>query len=129
MRMARDHHEALVAHARDEAPNECCGYLTLRDGEVLEVFRAQNAYGSPRYGFEFGFKDLQAANDLEDEGFAIGVYHSHPRSEAVPSQQDRNAMQYYTNWVQLIVSLEDEPVVRAWWIGDRRVEEEPIELA
>lgn len=127
MKMTAEQHEALVAHAREEAPNECCGYMTLRDGAVQEVFRAQNAYVSPRFGFEFGFRDLMAANDLDDEGFDVGVYHSHPRSEPVPSQQDRNVMQY-SSWIQLIVSLAGEPEVRAWWVKEGRVEEEPVEL-
>ena len=129
MKLSREQHDGLVAHAQEESPKECCGYLTLRDGVVLDVFPAENAYPSPRYGFEFGFRDLQAANDLHDEGFEIGIYHSHPRSEAVPSQQDRNVMRNYENWVQLIVSPEGEPAVRAWWISDRGVDEEPVELA
>ena len=125
--MSHEQHRALIAHAQDVAPEECCGYMSLRDGVVQDVFRAENARHS-RYGFDFGFRDLMAANELEDEGLEVGIYHSHPASAPVPSEQDKNVAQY-PNWVQLIVSLAGEPEVRAWWIKDGRVEEEPIELA
>ena len=128
MRISRDHYDALVAHAREEAPNECCGYLKMRDGDVLEVFRAANAHPSPRFGFELGQRDLVAMTNLEED-FDVGIYHSHPRSESAPSQQDRNVMKHWPGYLQVIVSVTHEPAVRAWWIDEDGVEEEPIELA
>ena len=127
--MTRDQWQALVDHALDEAPNEGCGYLRARDGRVEEVFRAVNARAS-RYGYELDSKSLLAVNELDDDGFEVAVYHSHPRSPARPSPTDINLAQY-PHWTYLIVSLEDRqrPDVRAWCIRDGRVEEEPIELA
>ena len=57
----------------------------------------------------------------------MATYHSHPRSPAEPSQTDINLAQY-PDWLYLIVSLEAEPVVRAWWIRDGRVEEEELDV-
>ena len=34
--------DELIAHARDEAPNECCGYARLSNGRVEAVFRGVN---------------------------------------------------------------------------------------
>ena len=34
--------EEMIAHAREEAPNECCGVLTGRDGAVAAAYRAKN---------------------------------------------------------------------------------------
>lgn len=125
MRIARRWWDELVAHARDEAPNECCGYAKLEDGVVLEAFRAENLRRSP-YGYELGFDALMAANELDDEGFGVAIYHSHPRSAPEPSQTDINLAQY-PGWLQLIVSLAgDEPSVRAWRIADGRVEPEEL---
>jgi [CysO sulfur-carrier protein]-S-L-cysteine hydrolase len=124
MRMSKAHWDDLVTHAREEAPNECCGYLRLDDGSVAEVFRAENERHSP-YGYELGFDALRAANELDDEGHGVGIYHSHPRSAAEPSQTDINLAQY-PDWLQLIVSLEGEAHVRAWRITDSRVDEEAI---
>ena len=115
----------LLAHAREEAPKECCGYLSLRDGEVQEVVRSTNLRDSP-YGYELDGRSLLAANELDDDGFGVAIYHSHPRSPAEPSQTDIN-LAHYPHWTYLIVSLAGEPSVRAWNIEDGRVEEEPVE--
>ena len=124
MRMTKAHWEELVAHARDEAPNECCGYLRMDDGRVDEVFRAHNDRQSP-YGYDMDFKSKLAANEVEDEGYGLGIYHSHPRSPAEPSQTDINLAASW-EWLYLIISLKEEPVIRAWRMWDGRVEEEPI---
>lgn len=126
MQMTRQQHDELIAHAREEAPNECCGYLRARDGRVDEVFRSTNGRASP-YGYELDSKSLLAANELDDEGWEVGIYHSHPRSPAEPSQTDIN-LAHYPHWLYLIVSLAGEPGVRAWRIEDGRVTEEPVEL-
>ena len=81
MRISRAHWDELIAHAREDAPNECCGYLSATDGLVEAVFRAENPRKSP-YGYELDHKSLFAANELDDEGFEVGIYHSHPRSPA-----------------------------------------------
>ena len=127
MRMSRDQWNELIAHARDDAPNECCGYVRGRDGTIEEVVRSKNLRASP-YGYELDPQSLLAANELDDEGFEVGIYHSHPKSPAEPSQTDINLAQY-PHWTYLIVSLAGEPAVRAWRIADGRVEEEPVELS
>jgi proteasome lid subunit RPN8/RPN11 len=126
MRMSRDQWEELVAHARDEAPNECCGYMRLDDGAVGETWRAENVRKSP-YGYELDPKSLLAANDLDWEGHGVGIYHSHPKSAAEPSQTDIN-LAHYPHWTYLIVSLAADPEVRAWRIADGGVEEEEINV-
>lgn len=125
MRMSKSHWKQLVDHAREESPNECCGYLRAKDGAVEEVARAENVYPSRPYGYELDARSLLAANELDDAGFEVGIYHSHPRSPAEPSQTDIN-LATYPHWTYLIVSLEDEPTVRAWRIADGRVDEEEV---
>ncbi|MGH2836945.1 MAG: Mov34/MPN/PAD-1 family protein [Thermoleophilaceae bacterium] len=127
MKITRDQHDALIAHAREDAPNECCGYVRGRDGLIEEVVRSDNLRASP-YGYELDSKSLLTVNELDDEGHEVGIYHSHPKSPAEPSQTDIN-LAHYPHWTYLIVSLAGEPEVRAWRIADGRVEEEPIELA
>ena len=124
--MTRAQWDELVGHARESAPKECCGYLRARDGQVEEVFRAENLRDSP-YGYELDARSLFAANQLDDEGYEVAIYHSHPRSPAEPSQTDIN-LANYPHWTYLIVSLEqpEEPAIRAWRIADGRVEEEPV---
>jgi proteasome lid subunit RPN8/RPN11 len=116
--------DAIVAHAREEAPNECCGYLCGHDGTVEESVRAQSTRPS-RYAYELDSKSLLRVNQLDDEGWEVGVYHSHPRSPAEPSETDVN-LAHYPDWTYVIVSLRAEPAIRAWRIRDSRVEERPI---
>jgi [CysO sulfur-carrier protein]-S-L-cysteine hydrolase len=126
--MTQAQRDQIVAHAEAEAPNECCGYLTAKDGVVQEVFPTENKRHSP-YGYELMDKDLIAANDLDDDGFEVSVFHSHPRSPAEPSQTDIN-LATYPHWLYLIVSLKNgggaDADLRAWRIADGRVEEETI---
>lgn len=116
--------DAMVEHAKEESPNECCGYARMSDGRVDEVVRATSDPPSP-YGYVLDSRSLLAANDLDDEGYGVAIYHSHPRSAAEPSQQDIN-IAFYPHWLYLIVSLQGDPTVRAWRIEDGRVQEEDI---
>ena len=77
--------DALEEHAREEAPNEACGLIVLRDGEAVRYERGRNRLESP-YRFE-----LDADPELwflEDEGYELAVFHSHPASPARPSRTD-----------------------------------------
>src|SRR3954452_17976063 len=126
MEISSSQFDEVVARAQADAPNECCGYMRLKDGRVDEVFRAQNLRNSP-YGYEIDPKSLLAANDLDDDVFGVVIYHSHPRSPAEPSQTDIN-LAHYPHWLYVIVSLADEPSMRAWRIADGRVEEEAVDV-
>ncbi len=115
-----------MTHAREEAPNECGGYLWAKNDVVEGVQRAENKRHSP-YGYEFDDKTLFAVNDLDDEGFQVGTYHSHPRSAAEPSQTDIN-LANYPDWLYVILSLAGAGEARAWWIRDGKVEEEELDV-
>jgi proteasome lid subunit RPN8/RPN11 len=127
VRISRADWDALVEHAREDTPNECCGYLWARDGQVEGTKRAQNERKSP-YGYSLDSQSMLEVWKLDDEGgFQVGTYHSHPKSPAEPSQTDINLAEY-PDWIHLIVSLEGEPAVRGWWIRDGKVTEEELEV-
>jgi len=100
--------------------------MRIDDGRVAQLWRSQNGRASP-YGYELDAESLLAANNLDWDGHGVGIYHSHPKSPAEPSQTDINLAQY-PHWLYLIVSLAGDPVVRAWRIDDGRVEEEEIDV-
>jgi hypothetical protein len=79
MQISQAQLDDVVAHAQADAPNECCGYMKLTDGRVDEVVRAENTRHSP-YGYVMDPRALYAANELDDEGYGVAIYHSHPRS-------------------------------------------------
>jgi proteasome lid subunit RPN8/RPN11 len=125
MRMTRAQWDDLIAHAREDAPNECCGYMRIRDGAVVDVIRGVNERDSP-YGYQLDAMSHYGAYVAEEDGFVVGMYHSHPKSSADPSQTDINLAEF-PSYLYVIVSLL-EPEVRAWRIADGKVTEEPIEV-
>jgi len=127
MRIARDLFDEMVAHARADAPNECCGMIASRNGEAVTVYRAENAAASPlRYEID-GAEQYRIQMEIDDAGLDLGaIYHSHTRTGPYPSQTDIN-LALYPHWTYLIVSLEgEEPSIRAWRIEDGKVDEEEL---
>src|SRR6266513_2727432 len=98
--------DVIVAHARAEAPAECCGMLVGTDASIDEAVRATNIAGSPTR-FLIDPKDhIDARRAARRRGLEVlGFYHSHPHSPAWPSPIDV-AEAAYPDSVYLIVSLE-----------------------
>jgi proteasome lid subunit RPN8/RPN11 len=121
MRIAAAHLEEIVAHAREDLPNECCGLVGGKGDEVTSVRRTRNAFEDPMR-FNIHPSDLFRVleKELPEAGEELlAMYHSHPVSEARPSQTDINLSDNWPGTVWLICSLaEDEPVVRAWSIAE-----------
>ena len=111
MRIDREALTAIVAHARREAPNECCGLLVGRVGEILEAVPASNGASDPTRRYEISPVDYFAQirrcrriNEQQSETFAVvGAYHSHPRGTPEPSETDNG--QAFRDFVFLIVGL------------------------
>ena len=129
MRISRELLDDLIAHARADAPNECCGMIASRDGEAVSVHRARNAAASPlRYEID-GMEQYKIQNAIEEAGLELGaIYHSHTRSDPLPSQTDIN-LAFYPEALYVIVGLKGpEPDVRAWRIVDGQVSEASLEI-
>jgi [CysO sulfur-carrier protein]-S-L-cysteine hydrolase len=78
--------EQLVEHAREVAPNEACGLVAFRDGVAERYLPGENTLASP-YRFELRPRD-PADFFLEDEGYELAVFHSHPETAPRPSRTD-----------------------------------------
>jgi [CysO sulfur-carrier protein]-S-L-cysteine hydrolase len=120
--IARELVEEMVAHARAEAPNECCGMVATADGRAVAVHRAVNAAASPlRYEID-GADQYRIQTAIDDAGQELGaIYHSHTRSAPYPSQTDIN-LAFYPDALYLIVGLAaSEPEVKAYTIRDGQV--------
>jgi proteasome lid subunit RPN8/RPN11 len=102
--------ETLVAHAREEAPNECCGLLLGTSSSIAEAARARNIADQPRSRFLIDPKDhIDLRRSARARGLEVlGFYHSHPASPAVPSPTDL-AEATYPGHLYLIVGLASEP--------------------
>ena len=110
--------DAIVAQARREYPNECCGVLLGHDRRVERIRPTANAAKSPVV-FQVEPRELldvllaAESDSLE----VLGYYHSHTGSAAYPSPTD---VRYAAGWpgaVHLIVSLAySTPSLRAYSI-------------
>lgn len=122
----------MVAHAREDLPNECCGMIGGRDGEATRVVRVRNAAASPlRYEMD-PQGQYDALKSIEDAGEElIGIYHSHTRSAAYPSQTDVNEARMWPEQAYVIVSLENEeaPDVKAYDLADLKIADVELDVA
>lgn len=115
--------EQLVAHARDGLPNEACGLVAFRDGVADRYLPGENALESP-YRFELRPSD-PADFFLEDDGYELAVFHSHPETEPRPSRTDVANIGLWEGRPYLIMRA-DTGELRGWRIQDGRVD--PLSL-
>lgn len=115
--------EQLAAHALEEAPNEACGLVAFRDGVAERYLPGENALQSP-YRFELRPRD-PADFFLEDEGYELAVFHSHPETEPRPSRTDLENIGLWEGRPYLILRA-DTAELRGWRIADGGVE--PLSL-
>jgi len=124
MRIAQSLIDEMVAHAREDLPNECCGMVGGSDGRATSVVRVTNAAASP-LRFEMDPQgQYDALKEIEDAGDELlAIYHSHTKSAAHPSQTDVNQAVNWPDAIYVIVSLEDResPDVKGYWLKDLKI--------
>src|SRR5262249_9240591 len=125
--LPRQIHDAMIAQAQADSPNECCGLLAGTIGtegetckaRVVSHFPLANSAASPKR-FDAAPWDLFAAfRSMRPLGLEhLAIYHSHPTTAAVPSKTDLAEWYYETSVMCMIISLADkEPKLRAWWLS------------
>ena len=92
MRIPTKIHDELLAHAREDAPNECCGLIGGTDGIARTVYRARNAEASPlRYNLD-PQDQFRIMTEMDERGEELSaIYHSHTASPAYPSQTSKKS--------------------------------------
>src|SRR5207253_7450141 len=84
----------MVAQAKAELPNECCGFLAglveeAKVGRVHERYPLVNNAASPTEYLANDRTLFNAYRDMRARGLdLLAVYHSHPVTEPVPSKTD-----------------------------------------
>jgi proteasome lid subunit RPN8/RPN11 len=129
MKLSSDARDEIIAHARQDAPIEACGYLAAKDGIVSRVFRLTNADNSPEHYTLVPAEQFAALREMRKAGYELrAVYHSHPKSPARMSQEDlRLAFDCGLSYV--IASLaSDEPDLKSYTIRDGAAYGEDIEI-
>ena len=129
MRVPKPVYDELLAHAREDAPNECCGLIGGSDSVAKTVYRARNAEASPlRYNLD-PQDQFRIMSEMDERGEELSaIYHSHTASPAYPSQTDIN-LAAYPEALYLIVSLaQGEKDLRGYRITGGEVTEVPLEV-
>ena len=128
--------EAIIVHAREEFPNECCGLVAGRDGAATRVLPAINIVGTPFMYMMDPREQMDLMEQIEDSGEdLLAIYHSHTRSAAYPSKTDVE-LAFFAEPLYVIVSLQNEntPVIRAFHLErsaaeGEQITEEPVDIS
>ena len=137
LELSREYVDRMVGHARDEAPNECCGLIAGEDGRAVAIYPMTNVEHSP-YRYKLDPKEFfTASKEIEDcERELLAFYHSHTHSPAYPSPTDvrlatgpdGTSMWPGVYYILVSLAVPEEPVVRAFRILDGAVSEEELRV-
>ncbi len=83
----------LSEYSENQKPNESCAILFGKDDQVLDLFLTENIENSP-VNFTISNKQLIEAYKIAEEKKmeVVGIFHSHPSSDAYPSNTDKKFM-------------------------------------
>ncbi|OED35771.1 hypothetical protein AB834_04075 [PVC group bacterium (ex Bugula neritina AB1)] len=120
---------SLFDQAKDGLPNEVCGFLAGKDGEVFKHYPLTNTDASPEHFSMDPKEQLLAVKDMRSLGLALmACYHSHPSTPARPSDEDIR-LAYDPTISYVILSLKDGvQSIKAFKIRDVEVEIQELEI-
>lgn len=130
LRIPKDIHDELVAHAQAGFPLEVCGILGGSDGTVSAIYPMTNTDASNEHFMMDPREQFAVVKDLRAKQISmLAIYHSHPETPARPSAEDiRLALTPDVSYV--IISLADPsaPDIKSYTICDGKVDPEPTEV-
>ncbi len=130
LKINQDIFDAIVNHARNEAPLEACGYLGEGgDGLVVKHYPLTNVDASEEHYSLSPEEQFAAVRQMRAAGLKLrAIYHSHPASPARPSEEDIR-LAYDPDISYVIVSLAgSQTAIKSFRIREAAVEIEEIEV-
>ena len=130
--ITRDLHDKIVAHARNDHPDEACGVIAGPAGSDRpeRFIPMENAERSPTfYRFDSAeqFRVWREMDDRDEE--PIVIYHSHTATEAYPSRTDISyASEPDAHYVLVSTRDDNTTEFRSYRILDGAVTEEPVSV-
>ena len=124
--------DAIVAHARNDHPDEACGIIAGPEGSdtPTRLIPMTNAERSPTfYRFDSG-EQLKVWRAMENaDEVPVVIYHSHTATEAYPSRTDISyASEPDAHYVLVSTRDPDDHELRSYRIVDGDVAEEAVEI-
>ena len=123
--------EKMLDHCRAAFPNEACGILSGKGGQVSRVYAMTNIEPSPVSYFMDPGEQLHVQKQMRDKKEEmVAIFHSHPQSPAYPSAKDVN-LAFYADVFYLIVEFSRGIIgeTRAFTIVEGNVQEINIRIA
>lgn len=121
----------VVTHAQRQPHRECCGLLAGRNGLITQAFPAKNVAADPERNYEIAPEEIvRLLREFRERKLEfLGIYHSHPNGQNVPSAKDIK-LAYYSEASYVIVSPRPYATspVRAFSIRDGCASELDIEI-
>jgi proteasome lid subunit RPN8/RPN11 len=132
LEIAQSTYDEIVAHARQDHPDEACGVVAgpVGSDRPERLVPMLNAARSPTF-YEFDSADLLALyremDDRDEE--PVVIYHSHTATEAYPSRTDIALAQEPGAHYVLVSTREPDSVeFRSYRIVDGDVSEEEVRV-
>ena len=133
LRIDRATYDAIVAHAREDHPDEACGVVAGPEGSdrperFIPMLNAERSPTFYRFDSMEQFRVWREMDERDEE--PVVIYHSHTATEAYPSRTDISyASEPGAHYV--LVSTRDPDVAefRSFRIVDGTVTEEEVRIA
>lgn len=94
IKLSQSDKEVLSEYSENQKPNEACAILFGKNDQVLDLFLTENIEKSP-VNFTISNEQLIEGYRIAEEKKmdVVGIFHSHPDSDAYPSNTDKKFMQ------------------------------------
>lgn len=128
LKIPREIHDDIIAHAREGFPLEVCGILGGRGCEMVEIHRMTNTDQSNEHFMMDPREQFRVVKELRAKGLDMSaIYHSHPETPARPSEEDIR-LALTPNVSYIIVSLAEpaHPALNSFRIQGGKVEKEEV---
>lgn len=121
--------EALIhieSHALADYPNECCGFLygLETDERIINLAIAvvNSKEGDKRRRFEIAALDYLKAEQYAEENNIqlLGIYHSHPKHPAKPSEHDRVQAVDFFSYIITSVAEDKINATTSWRLNEQK---------
>jgi len=130
LKIPRQIHDDIIAHAREGLPLEVCGILGGCDDAVEVMYRVTNSDASNEHFSMEPKEQFAVVKDMRIKGVnMLAIYHSHPETPARPSEEDiRLALTPGISYVIVSMMAPDAPTLRSFKISDGQVENEEVQV-
>ena len=127
--MSRTHYDMMLADVRRCAPEEACGLVAGKLGQVTHIYTIDNALHSLTAYRMDAMEQIDAFLEIDKlNQVLLAIYHSHPVGPEMPSETDIAEFAYPGVITLIWFPKEDSWSCKAYWINDRQVVETTLHL-